>query len=205
MGILNIFTSTDFTTGVFTAVVAFFVIVLAITVHEFVHAWSANYLGDPTARYAGRLTLNPIAHLDLVGSIMLVLVGFGWGKPVPINPNNFQNPRLGSALTSIAGPISNLAFALVLGFIYKLPISYGSFWSTIILYAILINLILMIFNLIPIPPLDGSKFFALFFPQLENPSLAAYGIFLLLAFVFLGGGTILFQSATFLRTLIIGV
>jgi Zn-dependent protease len=197
LGIINLITNP--------MMFVFFVLALliAITVHEFMHAWTANYLGDPTAKYAGRLTLNPIAHLDPIGSLMILLVGFGWGKPVPVNPNNFKDPRMGSALTSLAGPISNLVLALVLAFVLKIPsIPYN--FQQLLVIMIELNLMLMLFNLLPIPPLDGSHFFALLFPELDNPSLQIYGLFILLAIIFLGGD-LLSNIILFLTKLVIGV
>ena len=99
-------------------------ILFALTIHEYCHAWTANRLGDPTARLQGRLSLNPIAHLDLFGTICFVLAGFGWGKPVPVNPYNFKNPRKGDMLVSFAGPASNFISAFVLGIIFRLV--YGA-------------------------------------------------------------------------------
>ena len=179
-------------------------LLIAISVHEFMHAWTANYLGDPTAKYARRVTLNPIAHLDPIGTLMIFLVGFGWGKPVPINPNNFQNPRLGSALTSLAGPMSNLLMAIALALLLKIPIVNGTLFAQFLLITIQLNLVLMLFNLIPIPPLDGSKVLALVFPELENPKLQIYGIFILLALLFFGG-SIFSTVVSFLMKLLIGV
>ena len=174
-------------------------ILLAITVHEFSHAWVANYLGDPTAKKAGRVTLNPLAHLDPLGTIALILVRFGWGKPVPINPNNFKNPRLGSALTALAGPISNLLFANVVAIIIKVSnLPLGSTMGVFLSYVIWFNLVLMVFNLLPIPPLDGSKFFALIFPVLDNPKFEVYGPFILIAFILMNGVTFILPVIQFL-------
>jgi Zn-dependent protease len=173
-------------------------LLLAITVHEFSHAWVANYLGDSTAKKAGRVTLNPVAHLDPLGTIMLLLVRFGWGKPVPINPNNFKNPRLGSALTALAGPTSNFLLANLLAMIYKLGNLAGTTAGVFLLVAIYMNLVLMIFNLLPIPPLDGSKFFALFFPTLESRKVEMYGPFILIVFILVGGTTFIVPVIQFL-------
>ena len=96
------------------------VILLSLTIHEYFHGWTANKLGDPTAKLRGRLTLNPIAHLDVFGTILMFLVGFGWAKPVPINAMNFKDPKKGTLLVAIAGPLSNLATAVVAGFILRL-------------------------------------------------------------------------------------
>jgi Zn-dependent protease len=168
---------------------------IGLIVHEFMHAWTANYLGDSTARYAGRISLSPIPHIDPLGTIILPLlllvtgspIIFGWAKPVPINPNNFQNPRLGEALTSIAGPMANFILAGILAAVLKFPGIQGTAWEVFLVSVIGINLILMIFNLIPIPPLDGSKLLAIVFPKLENPKVELYGFFVLLAFLLLGG------------------
>jgi len=172
-------------------------ILLAITVHECMHAWTANYLGDPTAKYMGRISLNPIRHLDPLGTIFLLLVGFGWGKPVQINERNFKNPRLGSAVTSLAGPLSNLGLILLFSVLYKLGFAINDtvqFAYTVIIY---VNVILMVFNLLPIPPLDGSKVLYYFLPKsVDLVKLETYGPFLLLGIFFLGGG-ILF---TFIRS-----
>lgn len=173
-------------------------ILSALTFHEFAHAWVANYLGDATPKKAGRVTLNPIAHLDPMGTIMLLLVRFGWGKPVPINPNNFKNPRLGSALTAIAGPTSNFLFANLFALIYKIAPIEGTPLGAFVLLIIFYNLIIMVFNLLPIPPLDGSKFFALFFPVLENKKIEIYGPFILIAFILVGGATFILPVVQFL-------
>lgn len=162
-------------------------LLVAITIHEFMHAWTANYLGDPTAKISGRITLNPVAHLDLLGTIAIFLIGFGWGKPVPVNDRNFKNPRLGSALTSIAGPLSNLVMAAFLSLFYKfLPLS-GTFMGEMLLFVITLNIVLMVFNLIPIPPLDGSKVLYSVLPNSVNiQALEMYGPFLLLGLFFFG-------------------
>lgn len=134
----------------------------AITIHEFSHAWMADYLGDPTPRLQGRLKLNPLVHLDMFGIIFLLLFGFGWGKPVPFDPYNLKNPRKDAALISIAGPISNLILATILAvclFLLKfvnLQLIY-TIGSLFLIPIISLNVILAIFNLIPINPLDGFK------------------------------------------------
>lgn len=160
-------------------------ILIAITIHEFAHAWMANALGDPTARLQGRLTLNPFAHLDLIGTILLLLVGFGWGKPVPYDPRYLENPRLGSLLIALAGPVSNLILALI----FAIPLKYMSadhVLSNFFFYLIFINLGLMVFNLIPIPPLDGSKILEYFIPNKYSRLWNNYlqkGPFILLAII----------------------
>jgi len=165
-------------------------ILVAITVHEFLHAWTANYLGDSTPKLAGRVSLNPLVHLDPLGTLALLLIGIGWGKPVPINPNNFKNPRLGSALTGLAGPLANLLLAMALAVIYRFT-TLPTFAGNLILATIYFNIVLMIFNLVPIPPLDGSHLLALIFPQIEDPKLQQYGPIVLVAFLILGGFAII--------------
>ncbi len=157
-------------------VLSFVFILIAITVHEFSHALAADLLGDPTPRYFKRLTLNPIAHIDPIGLIMLIVVRFGWAKPVPINPLNFNNPRRDAALVSLAGPISNFIFAFLLGLVLKYSGLPESLWRDLIGYGLWINLALGVFNLIPVPPLDGSKILSFFLPydmawKLENIGL----------------------------------
>ena len=137
-------------------------LVIAITVHEFAHALAAEKLGDPTPRLQGRLTLNPLAHLDPLGTLMLLLTRFGWGKPVQFDPFNLQNPRRDTALISLAGPTSNLLTASFFAILIRLaPIAIGSvqslFIEAIFTPIIFLNVALAIFNLIPIHPLDGGK------------------------------------------------
>jgi Zn-dependent protease len=139
-------------------------LVLVLTFHEFSHAWVANRLGDPTAKREGRLTLNPLAHIDILGTLMLFLVGIGWGKPVPVNPQHFEKPVRDQALTALAGPLANL----VLAFFGAIPYSYLSSISPLYQLggAVLdLSVVLFLFNMLPIPPLDGSKFVGLFIPK----------------------------------------
>ncbi|MGB9803754.1 site-2 protease family protein [Desulfofundulus sp.] len=164
-------------------------IVLGLTLHELAHGLVADRLGDPTARYQGRLTLNPLAHVDIIGLIMLLGVGFGWAKPVPINPYNFRGDmRRGIILVSLAGPLANIllaiagAVAMGLG-AWKLP--YG---RDIVLKIIDLNVILAVFNLLPIPPLDGSKILACLLPGRQSwlYTLENYGTIILLLLLFTG-------------------
>jgi len=140
-------------------------LLFVVSFHEASHAWVAYKLGDSTAKHAGRLTLNPVAHLSLLGTAMLLLIGLGWGKPVPVNAQNFKNPSRDSAIVSLAGPMSNLllafAFAVPLRYLdlSSIPFFY-SFFGAIFSWSI----ILMIFNLIPIPPLDGADALSLVMP-----------------------------------------
>lgn len=146
------------------------IIFLVIPIHEFAHAWSADKMGDNTARYQGRLTLNPLAHVDILGSVCLFFTGFGWGKPVQVNALNFRHYRKGVALCAAAGPISNIIVGFAGILIYKLSNglylanpSEAMMWITIIFqYFTFINLGLAVFNLIPVPPLDGSKILSYF-------------------------------------------
>ena len=182
------------------------IILVTITIHEFAHAKVADMLGDPTPRMAGRLTLNPISHIDPIGFLMLIMVRFGWAKPVPINPYNFSDPRRGSLLVSLAGPFSNFIFAFILARLYRLlPISYGDLLPAIISYTIWINLALGVFNLIPVPPLDGSHVLEYFLPyhQLENYyRLQQYG-FIILITIILFGSPMLIAVIEFLYRLLL--
>lgn len=145
-------------------------IIFALTVHEFAHAWVAGLMGDKTAKYLGRLTLNPLAHLDLFGFIFLLIAGFGWGKPVPVNPYNLKGGKWGSALVSFAGPGSNLLLTILAGVTVKLLLLYTALGPenlliTFLIILVQLNVILMVFNLLPIAPLDGSKIFYALLPQ----------------------------------------
>ena len=133
--------------------------VIAVTFHEYAHAAAANALGDPTARYQGRQSLNPLAHLDPVGTILLLFAGFGWGRPVPYNPHNLRHPRRDALLISLAGPTANLVLALLSTIILKhfMLTADGGFGPTFFVVMIQINVLLMIFNLLPLPPLDGAQ------------------------------------------------
>jgi len=142
-------------------------IIIPIALHEFSHALAATLQGDPTPKSMGRLTLNPLAHIDPMGIILLIVAGFGWGKPTPYNPMNLKNHRFGPAIIAFAGPLSNLIMILIFGLFLKTVIHLGAENLLVIFLAALIqiNIILMIFNLIPIPPLDGSKVLFSFLPR----------------------------------------
>lgn len=184
-------------------------LLVAITIHEASHAGMAFLYGDPTAKNQGRLTLNPLAHLDLMGTIFLLIAGFGWGKPVHVNPNNFKNPKLDNLTVSLAGPMSNLLLATILGLFYRF-IDFPAVVSQILVITIFFNLVLMIFNLIPIPPLDGSKILALFFPEETYLYFQQIGITLLFAVIIFSSfffpilPTIMTKTVTFFFTLITG-
>jgi len=137
---------------------------VCITVHEAAHGWVAYKLGDPTAKMEGRVTLNPLKHLDILGTIMIFIAHFGWGKPVPFNYNNLKHPRRDAALISIAGPLTNLLTAIVIAVLFKyLPLPGLVFEILRAIYSL--SLILFLFNLIPIAPLDGSKLIGLLIPR----------------------------------------
>jgi Zn-dependent protease len=142
------------------------VLLMSLAIHEYAHAKAADKLGDPTARYLGRVTLNPLAHLDPIGTMLLVFAGFGWGKPVPFNPINLDNPKRDAALISFAGPFSNILIAVVTALLFHLMqflgMNAGDSVFTAISFAVIqivigINLTLAFFNLIPVHPLDGFK------------------------------------------------
>ena len=170
-------------------------ILYALTIHEFFHAWTANKLGDPTARMQGRLTLNPLAHLDPVGTICFIIAHFGWGKPVPVNPGYFKHPRRDDVLVSAAGPISNFVSAFFFGLIFQISYKVGIDTNYIIndlrnllLTTIQINLILAIFNFIPLYPLDGSHVLKGFLPRnmlSGYESVCRYSPFILLGVILL--------------------
>ncbi|HHY09924.1 MAG TPA: site-2 protease family protein [Firmicutes bacterium] len=175
-------------------------ILLAISFHELGHAFVAYKLGDVTQKYQGRLTLNPLAHLDPVGAIMLLLFRFGWAKPVLINSNYFKNKRQGILLVSAAGPLANVLLAWVFYNLYRfLPglMPTAALMSTMFVFLSLniqLNLGLAAFNLIPLPPLDGSKILASFLPpQLEYKYLswARYGPMILIVLVITGGARLI--------------
>jgi len=161
-------------------------LVISISIHEFAHALVADKLGDPTAKYLGRLTLKPKAHLDPVGTLMLLIAGFGWGKPVPFNPENLKNPRRDSALISLAGPVSNFLLATALALVLKI-FPFFTLLHLFLYFVILYNLLLGFFNLIPVHPLDGFKIVNGFLPyhlSMQWIQLAPYGVYILLALVF---------------------
>jgi Zn-dependent protease len=194
------------------------VFLFAISVHESAHAWMANRRGDPTARMLGRVTLNPIKHIDPVGTVLLPVIAalthfpmIGWAKPTPVDPRNFKNPVLDDILTSVAGPVSNflvaicalLALLLIklsspLGQQIVFGIPYGMISpemnsalvpSSLLLYELMrINIILGVFNLIPVPPLDGSHVLRHFLPPNALRVYDTLGMFALMGLVFLGGG-----------------
>ena len=169
----------------FESPIAFFILagslLMALSVHEFAHAFLADKLGDPTPRSMGRVTLNPLAHLDPIGTLLILTIGFGWGKPVPYDPFNLRNPKTEAALISFAGPASNLIMAGIAVILYH---TVGSTIAPIIGLFIQLNIALALFNLIPIYPLDGFRIVGGLLPDSqidEWESLTQYGPVLLLA------------------------
>lgn len=207
-------------------------LVVAITIHEFFHAWIAYGLGDPTAKYMGRLTLNPIAHFDPMGAFMILFMAFsgrgiGWGKPVPVNPNNLRNgPIVGGAMVSVAGPISNILLASVVaiplrlltsGIVPRAAVPDALLHFLLVLFLVCLSL--AVFNLLPIPPLDGFDFWMGVLHELpfnstrqlwltlSSSQIQTYGPFLLLVLIFWGGGVlwkIMAPPIGLLSTLLLG-
>lgn len=169
------------------------VLILSITIHECAHAAMAYYLGDSTGKYAGRMTLNPIPHIDPIGTIIAPLFfGIGWAKPVPFNPYNLKDQKNGPMLIALAGPFSNLALALIFGLIIRVLIAYGINSQTFIIFVVFLgsivkfNILLAVFNLVPVPPLDGSKILYAILPDSSyqiKAFLEQYSIVFLLLFV----------------------
>ena len=164
------------------------VLLFALVFHEFSHGWVANKLGDPTAKYSGRLTLNPMAHLDLFGSLMILFVGFGWAKPVPVDSRYLANPRTDMMKIAFAGPASNLLLAFIAGSLIRLSGNMGVLSSMLIMF-VQINIMLAVFNMIPIPPLDGSQIFSVLMIR-HNPDLVVklqiYGPQILMGLILFG-------------------
>lgn len=182
----------------------------ALTVHEFSHGYMAYMCGDSTAKFQGRLTLNPLKHLDPLGTLAIIFMPFGWAKPVPVDPRNFRNPQLDMIKVAAAGPIANIATMIVsfilLAVIFKTAgnIQQGSPLEPVIMmlmYSVLINAILAVFNMIPVPPLDGSKVLMGFLPPkhaMKIAKLEGVGFIILLVLLYMSGGFSTF--ARFIQT-----
>lgn len=182
------------------------ILIFSVIIHEVSHGLAAYRLGDPTAKYAGRLTLNPLNHLDPIGSVLLPFllyiisiktgsgIIFGWAKPVPYNPRNLSDQKYGPGIVGAAGPLSNIVLALIAGVLMRAFIIYGIGQGTYILNVlaaiVMINILLTVFNLIPVPPLDGSKLLFTFLPLSEytKATLEQYGFVFLLGLIFIFGG-----------------
>lgn len=175
------------------------ILIMSIVIHEVAHGTAANLLGDPTAKYEGRLTLNPLKHLDPFGSVIVPLllylsntgIIFGWAKPVPYNPYNLRPGRFSEAAVAAAGPISNITIAVIFGLLLRFGVSSGSFNAEFIevtSLVVFINLLLAVFNLVPIPPLDGSKLLYALFPEKLykiRHIFERFGLILVILFIFL--------------------
>lgn len=170
----------------------------ALTIHEFSHGWVAWKLGDPTAKNAGRLTLNPLVHIDPIGTIFLPLMLimthspfiFGWAKPVPVDFHNLRNPKRDMVWVGLAGPMANIILAIILSFFLRiLVLTGGNPLSTILSYAIMINLLLAVFNALPIPPLDGSRVLIGLLPRelaMRYARIEPYGFIIIIGLLWLG-------------------
>jgi Zn-dependent protease len=195
---------------------------LAITLHEVAHGWVADRLGDPTARLLGRLTLNPFKHLDPVGTLLLFFIGFGWARPVPVNPGNLPNPRRNMLWVALGGPTANLGLALVsallLRVLGRMPTN-GTGMSALamllepltlmVAFSVYINLVLMIINLVPVPPLDGGRVLAGLLPERAAAAMARlepFGFFVVIILFFFSplAERVLWPSVGFLTALLTG-
>ena len=165
----------DFMTAVVQILASLVIIFLIMPFHEWAHAFTAYKLGDTSVKARGRMSLNPIEHIDPIGALMILLIGFGWAKPVPIDDRNFKNPKVGMGITALAGPVANfvaaLAGGLILNALYTFAYSFiasnivGYYIRVFFSYYIVLNICLAVFNLVPIPPLDGSKILFMFLPD----------------------------------------
>lgn len=189
------------------------VLFTAVPLHECAHAWVAEKMGDDTGRQQGRITLNPFAHLTLWGSLMMVLVGFGWGKPVSVDPRNFKNPKKGMVLTSLAGPASNFIMAFLAMIVYKVLAITSivndnttmQMMAMVFLYITLINISLAVFNFLPIPPLDGSKIFNAVLPEKWYFTIMRYENIIFIALIILLYSGLLDTPLGFLQDKVIDI
>lgn len=196
------FFSSDIQDVVYKLLISLIISLVALPIHEYAHGYAAYRMGDNTAYRQGRLTLNPLVHIDPLGTLALILFGFGWAKPVQINPLNFENPKKGMMLSALAGPLSNVGLAFISMIFYKLsyiPVYMGMSGAfimtvqTFLLYMISINITLAVFNFIPIPPFDGSRIATYFLPQriyfkiMQYENIIFIGLLVILWLGFLDG------------------
>lgn len=209
---MPLFFNASFQSMLYTFLIRLIIALTALPVHECAHAYAAMRMGDHTAERQGRLTLNPLAHFDPIGTTAIILFGFGWAKPVPINPLNFENPKKGMMLSALAGPLSNIGMAFLAIVGYKLTpllayIGLGTAFvttlTTFFYYAASINISLGVFNLIPIPPLDGSRIATYFLPQKTYFKIMQYERYILIAFFILLWTNILDAPIAFVDGLVI--
>ena len=190
-----------------------FVLLCNLPIHEFAHAKAAAMLGDDTARLSGRLTINPFAHLDPIGSVLMLVVGFGYAKPVPVNANNFKNPRVGMAITAFAGPLSNLIMCIIYCFLSNLVIFKGAtsgslFISaiyTFFFFAAYTNAALAVFNFLPVPPLDGSRIITLLIPKKYYFLIMQYEKYIMIGVLVLLFSRVLTKPLSFLTNLVMNL
>ena len=189
----------DITSFIISLLVCIPVAMLALSVHETAHGYVAYKLGDPTARSMGRLSLNPLKHFDLFGFISFVLLGYGWAKPVPINPRYFKDPKKGMAISAAAGPLSNLALAIIFAILYGSSLKFlmtvsfpnettllmAEAFLSLLYVGVSLNVSLMVFNLIPVPPFDGSRIFLSFLPPKYYWKIMQYERYIYMAFLIL--------------------
>ena len=196
------FFCSDIQDVVYKLLISLIISLVALPIHEYAHGYAAYRMGDNTAYRQGRLTLNPLVHIDPLGTLALILFGFGWAKPVQINPLNFENPKKGMMLSALAGPLSNVGLAFISMIFYKLsyiPVYMGMSGAfimtvqTFLLYMISINITLAVFNFIPIPPFDGSRIATYFLPQriyfkiMQYENIIFIGLLVILWLGFLDG------------------
>ena len=197
--------SLDFTSAVIYVISALVVIFLTLPIHEFAHGYTAVKLGDDTPRWQGRLTLNPFAPIDYMGSLFILLFGFGWAKPVGVNARNFKSPKRDMAITAFAGPLSNIImafiFMLIVYLLDALNMTGGAWFylAMFCLFVVQINVSLAVFNLIPIPPLDGSRILTAFLPDRTYYKIMQYERYIYLGFILLLFTNVLDAPLSFLR------